>query len=96
MIRPEIYQYFIESDTDGKPFGRDQRSLVYQRAKNVRDTIAFGTLKDLYQVGYEWVNHSLRPLHLQSGDLLKDPLPATYKRAYNTASAETFAHVQDV
>src|SRR5262245_20363831 len=33
MIRPEINQYFIESNTDGTPFNREVRSLVYQRAK---------------------------------------------------------------
>ena len=43
MIRPEIHQYFVESDTEGVPFDRDQRSIVYQRAKQVRDTIPFGT-----------------------------------------------------
>lgn len=68
-IRPEIYQYFIESEMDGRPFSREERSLVYQRAKNVRDTIPFGTLKDVYEVGYEWVNHSMHPLHLQPEDL---------------------------
>ena len=68
-IRPEIYQYFIENDTDGVPFGRDQRSLVYQRAKQVRDTVPFGTKEDVYRIGYEWVNHSLAPLHLEAGDL---------------------------
>jgi len=69
LIRPEIYQYFVESDTDGAPFSRTQRSLVYQRAKNVRDTVPFGTLEDVYRVGYEWVNHSLRPLHLESEEV---------------------------
>ena len=63
MIRPEIYQYFVESDTDGVPFGRDERSLVYQRAKEVRDTVPFGTKEDIYQTGYEWVNHSMAPVH---------------------------------
>ena len=29
-IRPEIYQYFVESDTGGRPFNREQRSVVYQ------------------------------------------------------------------
>ena len=68
-IRPEIYQYFIESETDGRPFSRDQRSLVYQRAKNARDTIPFGTLKNVYEVGYEWVNHSMQPLHLEPQEM---------------------------
>lgn len=62
-IRPEIYQYFIESDTSGVPFDRDQRSLVYQRAKGDRDTVPFGTKMDLYKPGYEWVNHSIAPVH---------------------------------
>lgn len=61
-IRPEIYQYFIESETDGRPFGRDKRALVYRRAKNVRETVPFGTLDDVYAVGYEWINHSITPL----------------------------------
>ena len=60
-IRPEIVQYFVESDTEGTPFNREQRSVVYQRAKGDRDTVAFGTRKNVYQVGYEWVNHSLKP-----------------------------------
>ena len=68
-IRPEIFQYFVESDIDGRPFNREQRSVVYQRAKDVRDTVPFGTLRDVYKVGYEWVNHSLNPLHLHASDL---------------------------
>lgn len=63
-IRPEMQQYFVELDTEGKPFNRMERSVVYQRAKNVSDTIAFGSLLDMYEVGYEWVNHSLRPMHV--------------------------------
>lgn len=68
-IRPEINQYFIESNTDGAPFSREQRSLVYQRAKRVRDTIPFGTQRDLYEVGYEWVNHSIMPKHARLEDM---------------------------
>ena len=63
VIRPELQQYFVESNTSGRPFGRDLRSLVYQRAKNVTDTVPFGTEKDVYAVGYEWMNHSLRAIH---------------------------------
>ncbi len=63
FIRPEIYQYFVESDTEGVPFDRDQRSLVYQRAKKERDTVPFGTKEDLYEPGYEWINHSMAPVH---------------------------------
>ena len=62
-IRPEIYQYFVENETDGVPFGRDERSLVYQRAKAARDTVPFGTKDNVYQTGYEWINHSMAPVH---------------------------------
>jgi glutamate synthase domain-containing protein 2 len=61
-IRPEINQYFIESNSSGMPFSREDRSVVYQRAKGELDTIPFGTQKDLYQVGYEWLNHSVHPV----------------------------------
>ncbi|TCK17711.1 glutamate synthase domain-containing protein 2 [Thiogranum longum] len=60
-IRPEIQQYFVESDTNGQPVNREFRALVYQRAKGVRDTRPFGTVFDVYRNGYEWVNHSLAP-----------------------------------
>src|SRR5690554_2894020 len=58
-LRPKMYQYFIESDIDGRPFNRVDRSTVYQRAKGVRDTIPFGTQLDLYAEGYEWICHSI-------------------------------------
>jgi glutamate synthase domain-containing protein 2 len=63
-IRPEINQYFIESNHDGRPFSREQRSVVYQRAKNVLDTLPFGTQQDVYASGYEWLSHSLDAKHL--------------------------------
>ena len=63
MIRPEINQYFIESNSDGKPYSRNDRSLIYQRAKGELDTLPFGTQKDVYATGYEWINHSLAPAH---------------------------------
>ncbi|MEO5968661.1 MAG: FMN-binding glutamate synthase family protein [Bdellovibrionia bacterium] len=60
-IRPEISQYFIESNTDGMPFDREKRSIVYQRAKGQLDTIPFGTQLNVYAPDYEWINHSLYP-----------------------------------
>lgn len=60
-IRPEIQQYFVETDTDGAPVSREFRSLVYQRAKGQRDTRPFGTPFDVYRVGYEWLDHSMAP-----------------------------------
>jgi glutamate synthase domain-containing protein 2 len=63
MIRPEINQYFVESNNDGKPFSRNDRSVVYARAKGELDTLPFGTQRDVYAAGYEWINHSLAPAH---------------------------------
>ena len=61
-LRPKIYQYFIESDTDGKPFARIDRNIIYQRAKGDLDTAPFGTQLDVYAEGFEWMNHSIGAL----------------------------------
>ncbi len=61
FVRPEIQQYFIANDEEELPYSREVRSLVYQRAKNVRDTIPFGTSRDILAIGYTWVLHSLAP-----------------------------------
>lgn len=68
-IRPEIRQYFFESDLDGKPFNRRQRSIVYQRAKNEKQTVAFGMQADPNAPGFEWVAHSVYPISLSKEDL---------------------------
>jgi len=68
-IRPPIQQYFIENDSEGRPFTKEERSLVYQRAKGVLDTRPFGTMHDVYAVGYEWVNHSMAPKQVKLEDL---------------------------
>ena len=60
-IRPEIQQYFVESDIDGRPFNREHRSVIYQRAKRHADTTSFGTQRDVLAVGYEWMAHSMAP-----------------------------------
>jgi len=58
-LRPKLYQYFIEPDTDGRPFSRLHRNIIYQRAKDTNDTTPFGTQLNVYQEGYEWMNHSI-------------------------------------
>ncbi len=67
-IRPEIRQYFLESDTEATPFSRSQRSLVYARAKNDTDKRPFGTQVDVNGEGHEWINHSMVPTELPSHD----------------------------
>ena len=68
FIRPEIRQYFFEGDSEAHPFSRQQRSLVYQRAKGDADKRPFGTQMDTHAIGYEWINHSIAPTHLVSAD----------------------------
>jgi glutamate synthase domain-containing protein 2 len=68
FIRPEIRQYFIESDNEATPFSRAQRSLVYQRAKGEPDKRPFGTQLDVHAEGYEWINHSVVPTKVPSHD----------------------------
>lgn len=61
FISPEMRQYFLESNTSGRPFNRDQRSLVYERSKNIEGLKPFGTEMDVYSDEYEWMVHSIAP-----------------------------------
>lgn len=93
-IRPEIRQYLIESDQDEEPFSRDDRSLVYQRAKGQEDARPFGTRMRVYDGGYSWVTHSVQPVHISDtdfriligGDACKQP----YKASIYNISAMSF------
>ncbi len=67
-IRPEIRQYFVESDQDEVPFSREQRALVYQRAKGAEDKRPFGTMRSVYESGFAWLTHSINPTHFESTD----------------------------
>ncbi len=70
-IRPEIMQYFVETDLEGRPINREYRELIYQRAKNMNDTAPFGTQVDVNRVGYEYMAHSIYAKTLQ--DYNKSP-----------------------
>ena len=95
-LRPYIQQYIIETDTGGAPISRMFRSIVYQRAKNSRETIPFGTQLDTYKDGYEWIGHSLSARDIQDmeanpkvtvgGPLCKKP----YKASVLNISAMSF------
>ncbi|KAA1171313.1 FMN-binding glutamate synthase family protein [Marinobacter salinexigens] len=65
---PEIRQYFIQSDTEERPFSREQRAIVYQRAKNVLDKRPFGSQLSMYEEGFEWINHSMTPNTITESD----------------------------
>ncbi len=60
-IGPELHQYFVEADTDGRPIDRNHRDYVYQRATQTHENHPFGTELDVYEAGYEWMHHSIFP-----------------------------------
>jgi glutamate synthase domain-containing protein 2 len=67
-VRPELRQYLIEGDHDELPFSRQQRAIVYQRAKQELDKRPFGTQYNTYDSDYEWINHSLQPTTIPDHD----------------------------
>jgi len=60
-VRPELQQYFVERNTDGRPFDRDSRTSIYERAKGIKDEQAYGTERDVREPGYEWLLQSMHP-----------------------------------
>jgi glutamate synthase domain-containing protein 2 len=65
LIGPEIRQYFIANDTEELPFNREQRDLVYRRAKGLDDTQPFGTEHDLTTTGWLGAAHSIAPCEVR-------------------------------
>ncbi|WP_018178856.1 FMN-binding glutamate synthase family protein [Jongsikchunia kroppenstedtii] len=61
-IRPELQQYFIERNFDGRPYDRDVRTVIYERAKGIHGELSFGTERDIEEVGYEYLVHSTAPV----------------------------------
>jgi glutamate synthase domain-containing protein 2 len=59
LLRPEVHQYFVESDTDGRPYDRVVRSIVYQRAKGVEAESPFGTQLHIDEPGTEFFAHTI-------------------------------------
>ncbi|MGB7860216.1 MAG: FMN-binding glutamate synthase family protein [Acidimicrobiia bacterium] len=72
-IGPELHQYIVESNQDGKPFNRDTRSIIYERAKGVNDKKPFGTEMDVYKEGYTYLKHSIatRPMMEDAGEKMR-------------------------
>ena len=62
-LRPFVRQYFVEDDDAEVPFSHNQRSIVYHRAQGTLDKLPFGTERNVYAGGHEWINHSLAPVH---------------------------------
>lgn len=68
-FRPEIMQYFVETDTEGRPINRIFRTLIYQRAKQSNATTPFGTQMNVYYSGYEWLEHSIFARHAREDEM---------------------------
>src|ERR1700760_2747931 len=60
-VRPELQQYFIERNYDGRPYDRDTRTVIYERSKGIHGEHAFGTEREVNEVGYEYLSHSACP-----------------------------------
>lgn len=99
FISPEIQQYFIERNTDGRPFSREHRSLVYQRAKNVMDTIPFGTQLHINASNYEGIRHTIYPKEVPADPPLVKIGGALCKKPYMASllniSAMSFGALSD-
>lgn len=90
-IRPEIRQYFVEGDQEAAPFSRENRTLVYQRAKGDVETVPFGTRKNVYETGYEWLNHSMFPV--PKCEHARVLIGGTYSSALLNVSAMSFGAI---
>lgn len=84
-IGPEIRQYFIQSDTEERPFSREQRNAVYQRAKNVLDKKPFGSMLDMYAEGYEWINASVTPTSPMHEETLRVDVGSERRHPYRVS-----------
>ncbi len=68
MVRPEIQQYFVESDITEDPVARIYRSVIYETAKGELATVPFGSELDFYAHDYKWINHSCFPVEVEQAD----------------------------
>jgi len=67
-IRPELRQYFWEADDAELPYSRNQRAMVYQRAKSEFATRPFGSIESMYEEDFSWLNHSIVPIEIEAAD----------------------------
>jgi glutamate synthase (ferredoxin) len=76
VFGPELRQYIVTSDTEERPFNRDQRRWVYASAKQQNNYFGFGTSEDLERSSnYLIVKHSAFPIHNpHPGEARYDPL----------------------
>ena len=91
-LRPELRQYFLESDDEQVPYSRNQRAMVYQRAKQQVAVRPFGSLTDMYADEFDWLNHSIRPVPVPDSDfrITVGEGPAAYAMSVLNISGTSF------
>jgi glutamate synthase domain-containing protein 2 len=92
-VRPELRQYFWESDTDETPYSRNQRAMVYQRSKDNQAKRSFGTERNVYEEDYNWLNHSMLPIKINDSDFrvkVGDPEKSQYLMSLLNISGMSF------
>ncbi len=68
FVRPEIQQYFVATNLSGRPYNRETRSLIYERAKGLEDAHPFGTEHDILETNYEFAHHSIATKEIKTAD----------------------------
>jgi len=76
-LRPYLRQYIVEGDLEGRPFNREQRSLVYARAKGDEGYHPFGSELNVYSDEYEWLTQSINPCKPAEDDLRIPKFPGS-------------------
>jgi glutamate synthase (ferredoxin) len=59
-IGPELRQYWFDSDTEGRPFSREEYQQIVRGAKYKRDVMSFGSKRDFEEAGY-YVRNDMFP-----------------------------------
>tara|TARA_A100001391_G_scaffold85722_1_gene56060 strand:- start:10823 stop:12460 length:1638 start_codon:yes stop_codon:yes gene_type:complete len=85
FLRPFLRQYIVENDREGRPYNRDMRSLIYQRAKDQVDVKPFGTDLDAYDAEFQVLAHSMAPRPKADGDFRVEVGGAACKKPYRAA-----------
>lgn len=61
-IGPEMRQYLFASDTEERPFNRQERAEVYRKAYDVDSASSFGSQNE-FDAGELKIRHSMYPVH---------------------------------
>ncbi|MEU8945980.1 FMN-binding glutamate synthase family protein [Streptomyces sp. NPDC048489] len=63
-LRPHLQRHLLERDHDGRPYDRAVRGLVSARADGAEPVEPFGTGRDVYGAGHEFLVPSMSPVEV--------------------------------